>query len=109
MKELWMHLLGFNLIRDLLRQSAKTFSKIPRMLSFKYAVQAVSALSNTVIDTTISIVNKMTMGLLKVLSDIGVGNRFREAQPRAVKRRKKCLNLLIIPRNLAKRKLVNGR
>jgi len=38
-KELWIHLWGYNLIRMLMLQSARSADVLPRMLSFRHALQ----------------------------------------------------------------------
>ena len=42
-KELWVHLLAYNLIRKIMAQAAHTHSRLPQQLSFKLAMQFISS------------------------------------------------------------------
>ena len=42
-KEIWMHLLAYNLIRGVMAQAAEAHDKQPRLLSFKGALQTMTA------------------------------------------------------------------
>jgi len=108
-KEIWMHVLGYNLVRSLMNKAAYELKKIPRKLSFKTAMQTVGAHCVSLIGAPKTVFNIAITGLLKIISFVKVGIRQRDPEPRAVKRRKKCLNLLTIPRKIAKLRLIHGR
>jgi hypothetical protein len=103
-KEIWMHLLAYNLIRTLLADAACAAGVAPRELSFKGALQtlnsfaAVWPLAN----------NRATLYavLLQALATHRVGNRPDRIEPRAVKRRPKKLTFLTEPRSDARNRLL---
>jgi len=104
-KEIWMHILGYNLVRYFMNQAAHQFKKIPRQLSFKTAMQTIGSHCISLMGAGKELFIHGLLGLLKIISFVKVGVQQKEAQPRAVKRRKKCLALLTIPRKLAKKRL----
>ena len=42
-KEIWMHILAYNLIRDVMAKAAQAHDKRPRQMSFKGTLQAITA------------------------------------------------------------------
>lgn len=95
-KEIWAHLLGYNLIRWLMADSARYADVLPRQLSFKHTVQLWHRwLSQAMADASID-------GLLELIAQARVANRPGRIEPRAVKRRPKPYVLLSIPRTEAR-------
>jgi hypothetical protein len=97
-KEIWVYLLAYNLIRLLMVQSAMLADLLPRSLSFKHCLQLWSAgaqmlnlLDNRQLDT-----------LLTLMCQQRVGNRPGRIEPRAVKRRPKAFPMLMKPRHEAR-------
>jgi hypothetical protein len=98
LKELWVYLLAYNLIRLLMAQAALLADQIPRQLSFKHTVQIWVAWQPRRGDThdPVSI-----RGLLILIAQPRVGLRPGRIEPRALKRRQKSYPLLTKPRRLA--------
>jgi hypothetical protein len=94
-KEIWAHILAYNLIRKIMSQSAYIYNKNPRELSFKLALQIVEAFRQTKL---ISENNELYLSLLKAIAYKKVSNRFGRREPRRLKRRPKNCPLLLKPR-----------
>lgn len=97
-KEIWAHLLAYNLVRKIMAQSANCHSKKPRELSFKLALQMIEAFRQAGI---FSEKNKISYAqLLTAVAYKTVGNRPRRWEPRRVKRRPKAFPKLQMARCL---------
>jgi len=98
-KELWIYMLAYNLIRLLMAQSAFLADCLPRTLSFKHTVQLwvsfTSQRRQPHDDEQIAI-------LMLLIAERRVGKRPGRIEPRAVKRRPKPFPLLTKPRQIAK-------
>lgn len=90
-KELWVYLLAYNLIRLLMAQAALLADQIPRQLSFKHTVQIWIAWQQRGSGThdPVSI-----NALLVLIAEPRVGLRPGRLEPRALKRRPKPFPLL---------------
>ncbi|MGB5200129.1 MAG: IS4 family transposase [Sedimenticolaceae bacterium] len=98
-KELWVYLLAYNLIRLLMAQAALLADQIPRQLSFKHTVQIWMAWQHRGGSTH----NAVSLGALLVLiAEPRVGLRPGRTEPRAMKRRPKPFPLLTKPRQTAR-------
>lgn len=89
-KEIWVHLLAYNLIRLAMLKSAVYTNTQPREISFKHCLQIClySVLRGFNFDDR----------LLFLISKNKVGNRPNRVEPRAVKRRPKPFALMVKPR-----------
>lgn len=97
-KELWTHLLAYNLIRMLMLQSARAADVLPRMLSFRHALQLwLTWTRESVVADESELIH-----LLALVAQQRVGNRPGRIEPRAVKRRPKPFPLLRQPRPQAR-------
>ena len=101
-----MHLLAYNLIRGVMREAAEAHEKVPRHLSFKGALQTMTAFQDALrwarpIDR-VALVEEM----LKAISSHEVGDRFGRVEPRANKRRPKPQRFLMEPRRQARKALM---
>jgi hypothetical protein len=92
-KELWVHLLAYNLIRLLMAQAALDVKVHPRELSFKHTVQL---WTEWTAHRGTRRVDPAT--LFKLIGQRSVGNRPGRIEPRARKRRPKPYPWLKIPR-----------
>lgn len=98
-KEIWVYLLAYNLIRLMMAQAAQLAQCLPRQLSFKHTVQLWIAWDHHRPDPA----NNDTLRTLFVLiAQQRVGDRPGRIEPRAVKRRPKPYPLLTIPRQRAR-------
>jgi hypothetical protein len=96
-KEIWVYLLAYNLIRLLMAQAARLVERLPRQLSFKHTVQLCIAWDHH--DRSHE---DPFQGLLVLIAQQRVGDRPGRIEPRAIKRRPKCYPLLTTPRELAR-------
>ncbi len=98
LKEIWIYLLAYNLIRLLMVQSANANNIRPREISFKHCLQIWLTWSRQV-DTSD---DKQLIILFELMVQQRVGLRPGRIEPRAVKRRPKAYPLLTLPRPLAR-------
>jgi hypothetical protein len=104
-KELWMHLLAYNLIRVRMAQAADVHELLPRTLSFTAAMNHIANygehLRRASGEDHLRIVNDM----LRAIASCRVGNRPGRKEPRAVKRRQQKYSFLTKPRAQARKGL----
>lgn len=94
LKEIWVYILGYNLIRLLMAQSALSTRRQPRTLSFKHCLQLWIYWN-----ARLPVFNDIQLYMLfELMSQKYVGNRPNRIEPRAVKRRPKAYSLLMKPR-----------
>jgi hypothetical protein len=104
-KEIWMHLLAYNLIRGLMAKAAADHGEQPRQLSFKGALQTMTAFQDALRGATPSDRSRLLKEMLRAISRHRVGDRFGRVEPRAKKRRPKPHRLLMEPRCEARKRL----
>ena len=107
-REVWTHLLAYNLIRRTILQSAQASGLLPRELSFTAAMQSIAASWIVAVLSDRSIFGVLVESHLTNLTGHRVGNRPNRVEPRAVKRRPKPHRLLTKPRAEARRELLAG-
>ena len=98
-KELWIYLLAYNLIRLLMAQAALLADQIPRQLSFKHTVQIWMAWQQRGGGCHNAV---CINALLVLIAEQRVGLRPGRIEPRALKRRPKPFPLLTKPRLIAR-------
>ena len=108
-KEIWMHLLGYNLIRGMMAQAGEVHGVEPRHLSFKGALQTMTAFQDALRQATPAARRPLMDALLKAIASHRVGDRFGRVEPRANKRRPKPQKFLTEPRDQARKRLMAGR
>jgi putative transposase len=108
-KEVWMHVLAYNLIRGLMTRAAAAQGKEPRCLSFKGALQALGAFREPLQWARGRRRRWLWETLLGVIASYEIGNRPNRVEPRAIKRRPKKQKLLNEPRRQARVRLLKGR
>jgi hypothetical protein len=99
-KELWVHLLAYNVIRLLMAQAAGTAGVDPRGLSFKHTVQLWTEWVSRGLTATID-----TGCLFALIAQSQVRHRPGRIEPRMRKRRPKPYPWLKIPRAKARRNI----
>lgn len=104
-KEIWVHLLAYNLIRTVMADAAAQANIRPREVSFKGAWQTLGAYRPLVEHAAPEALPMLYDSLLTAIASHRVGNRPNRYEPRAVKRRPKPHDLLTTPRQEAKRRL----
>jgi hypothetical protein len=105
-KEIWMHLLAYNLIRGVMAKSAEAHKKRPRELSFKGTLQTMTAFADALRSAKPDDRERLVKEMLKAIASHRVGDRFGRAEPRANKRRPKPQRFLTEPRGEARKRLV---
>jgi len=108
-KELWAHLLVYNLIRKVMAQAAERFELAPWRISFKATLQTLNGFALPLLTCAKSKLAELIDEMLLAIARHDVGNRPDRIEPRAVKRRPKPYSLLTKPRPLARKlELQNG-
>src|SRR5262249_4586970 len=97
-KEIWAHLLAYNLIRSQMATVAKDQQLLPVQLSFKGAVQAVQAFAGWLWTAGADQLGAVCQRLRAVIASYVLEERPNRCEPRARKRRPKQYPLLTQPR-----------
>jgi hypothetical protein len=102
-KEIWAHLLAYNLLRTVMAVAASANEVEPREISFKGAKQTLTAFAPKLEAARPPQRAGLVDALLKAVACHRVGNRPGRWEPRARKRRPKPSKRLNQPRRVAKR------
>ena len=106
-KEIYVHLLSYNLIRTVMAQAAHQAKVPPRQLSFKGTVQLLNAFREKLLSAPGAAQRqRLYREMLKAIARHRIGQRPGRSEPRAVKRRPKAYPKLTQPRAQAREKLV---
>jgi len=100
-KEVWTHLLAYNLIRTVIAKAAQAYKRRPHTVSFKGAMQTINAFRDYML---MDLTSNWYTELLKAIAYHEVGDRPGRYEPRARKRRPKPYKLLQIPRSEARKR-----
>jgi hypothetical protein len=107
-KEIWMHLLAYNLIRGVMVRAAEVHEKQPRLMSFKGTLQTMTAFQDALRQATPEARGHLIEAMLKAIASHRVGDRFGRVEPRANKRRPKPQRYLTEPRKEARKRLLSN-
>ena len=110
-KEIWVHVLAYNLIRTVMAQAAARRGAEPRSISFKGAVQTLEAFQPALalVGERAPELRRLLYGqLLAAVASHRVADRPDRVEPRRRKRRPKPYDRLMKPRHEAKRQLLQG-
>jgi hypothetical protein len=109
-KELWTHILAYNLIRAVMAQAANRHGIEPRSISFKGALQTLEAFQPVIAGSPhdSAVLNNLSERVLDAVASHHVGDRPGRYEPRRRKRRPKPYDRLMKPRHEAKRALQKG-
>jgi hypothetical protein len=107
-KEVWMHLLAYNLVRAVMAEAASKAGVEPRDLSFAGALQTLDAFAPALRLARTADLARLWGLVLRGVARRRVGNRPDRYEPRAVKRRPKPIALLTVPREQARRRLARS-
>lgn len=110
-KEIWAHVLTYNLIRTIMAQAADEHELQPRTISFKGTIQTLEAFQPVIAlradrDSTFRM--HLYKELLKCVASHRVGDRPDRFEPRKRKRRFRWYDFLNKPRKEAKLDMVKG-
>ncbi len=104
-REIWTHLLAYNLIRLLMAQAARCHGLHPRELSFKHSLQTWIRW----LDVGLTHCNEHALqALLGLIARKRVRQRPGRVEPRARKRRPKSYPRLQVPRHQARQRLIDA-
>jgi DDE family transposase len=101
-KEIWAHLLAYNLLRTAMAVAASENDLEPRQVSFKGAKQALTAFAPKIEAARPECRAALIDAMLRVMAYHRVGDRPGRWEPRAIKRRPKPSKRLGQPRRVAK-------
>ncbi len=107
-KETWIHLLAYNLIRRLMSRAAGEAELAPRELSFKGALQTMTAFQDALRWTEKEDRRRLWEALLAAIAGHRVGDRPGRVEPRANKRRPRPTRFLLEPREEARKRLLGA-
>ena len=110
-KELWTHILAYNLIRTVMAQAATRHSIEPRSISFKGALQTLEAFQPVIAlrgERDSAFRRSLYERVLEAVASHRVGDRPDRFEPRRRKRRPKPYDRLMKPRHEAKQALRKG-
>ncbi|MDB5903383.1 MAG: family transposase [Betaproteobacteria bacterium] len=104
-KEIWVYLLAYNVIRLLMAKAAVPAKILPRQLSFKHTLQLFTAS----ISQACALWRGPHLDLLVLIAQRRVGERPGRIEPRAIKRRPPAYPLLTKSRAVLKTELLSRR
>jgi len=107
-KEIWGHLLVYNLIRAAMAQAALRQGVLPRQVSLQGARQTLEAFRSSLSRTSPTQREGVIQMVLSAIAQHRVGTRPDRYEPRAVKRRPKPYPLLRMPRQQARARLTQA-
>jgi len=108
-KEIWAHLLGYNLVRSEMAEAARQAALKPRRLSFQGAVQTIRAFETVLRDSRGIRRTELEEARQQAIASHRVGHRPGRCEPRANKRRPKQQRLLTTPRSEARKLLLQAK
>ncbi len=97
-KEIWAHLLAYNLVRKVMAQAAQEHGLTPRQLSFAGAMQTLNEFRTLLLTTAEADLPALGDNILKAIASHRVGDRPDRYEPRKVKRRPKGYSRMTKPR-----------
>ena len=101
-KEIYTHMISYNLIRDLVVRTALRHDTSPKNLSHTAAVQSLNAFSEK-LQASSNRIEQLEKALLESISEHPVGDRKPRVHPREIKRRPKPYPTMKRPRHAARR------
>jgi Transposase DDE domain len=107
-KEIWVHMLVYNVIRGLMVTAAAENGAAPRELSFKGTMQAITAFREALRTGGPKLRSQLWQAMLAAIAYDRVGDRPGRVEPRAKKRRPKQYDLLNCPRKEARKRLLDA-
>jgi hypothetical protein len=102
-KEIWAHLLAYNLIRTVIAQAAMKHGRHPRQISFTRAMRTLEAFRPTIAHASSEQLPDIHEHMLQAIAAHEIGNRPDRLEPRQRKRRPKPYHLMTKPRPKARK------
>jgi hypothetical protein len=107
-KEIWGHLLVYNLLRATMAQAALQHGVVPRQVSLQGTRQTLAAFHNLLAQRSSTARECIVPIVLRAIASHRVGTRPDRYEPRACKRRPKPYPLLRVPRQQARARLATA-
>ncbi len=107
-KEVWMHMLAYNIIRAFMATAAAKNQAKPRELSFKGTLQALTAFRDSMREANPTKFAQLWEAMFVVMAYDRVGDRPGRVEPRCKKRRPKPYRMLTVPRDEARKRLLDA-
>ena len=110
-KEIWTHILAYNLIRTIIAQAAATHDILPRSISFKGAIQTLEAFQPVIeLQAAHGAAHRLRLyqDLLDAIATHRVADRPDRFEPRVKKQRPNHYGWLTRPRAEFKRDMAKG-
>ena len=110
-KEIWTHILAYNLIRTIMAQAASEHGIQPRTISFKGAMQTLEAFQPLIESQghrNSKLLHDYYNHLLECVASHRVSNRPGRFEPRKLKRRIRFYNFMTKPRKEMKLDMIKG-
>jgi hypothetical protein len=107
-KEIWAHLLGYNLVRKAAAQAAWERGLTPRQISFAGTVQILKAFADALIACAAEQRASFYEAMFEAIASHIVGDRPDRVEPRRLKRRIDRYPMLRNPRSQERRATLNG-
>jgi hypothetical protein len=107
-KEIWAHVLAYNLIRTIMAQAASQHGIVPRTISFKATLQVLQAFQPVIAEQAhrgVKHLDVLYQQMLRAIAQHRVADRPDRFEPRMTKRRPKNYNRLRRPRKDIKREM----
>jgi hypothetical protein len=108
-KEIWMHMLAYNLVRKLMAEAAAANNLCPRDISFKGTLQTLNSFAACGWSCSAKTWRQLYGAILRAVATHRVRDRPDRVEPRAIKRRPKEQTLLTEPRQAARKRLLERR
>ena len=102
-KEIWAHLLAYNLIRTVIAQAALKHNKHPRQISFTRAMRTLESFRAPLAHASSKQLPELYEAMLLAIASHEIGNRPNRLEPRQRKRRPKPYPLMTKPRPAARK------
>jgi hypothetical protein len=97
-KEIYIHILSYNLIRTIIAQAAKLNDQKPNKISFKGALQLINSFRPVIKNAKKKSLKGILKNMLRAIASINIGDRPGRNEPRVVKRRPKAYPRMTEPR-----------
>ena len=107
-KEIWAHLLAYNLVRKVMAQAAREHDRTPRQLSFAGALQTLNEFRTLLLIAAAADLPALCDDILKAIASHRVGARPDRCEPRKVKRRPKGYSRMLKSRAAERAACLNG-
>jgi Transposase DDE domain. len=107
-KEIWGHLLVYNLLRAAMAQAALGHGVVPRQVSLQGTRQTLAAFHSLLAQMPSTERERVVSIVLSAIASHRVGTRPDRSEPRACKRRPKPYPLLRVPRQQARARLATA-